>query len=129
MIEESSDFTICMLRNLSQFIDLGFVPTGPFRFSVPSQTIIHTQDGVFLVKWGDMKLKRLRRSDIQCPDGLGPLLPSHPPNFDFSHLDIETMKLPVTIAYSVSDGPLCGRAGHVTILKHDEFVDSAHVIS
>lgn len=129
MIEDTSDFTIRLLRNLSQFIYAGFIWKGDFRYFPPSETILHTQDGVFLVNWRDMKLKRLRRSDIQCPDGRGPLLPSHPPNLDFSNLDIEAMKLPVTIAYSISGGPLCGRAGYIAIESDTIFRDHVRVMS
>jgi hypothetical protein len=52
----------------------------------------------------------------------------HPPNFDLSGLDIfAEPRFPFTIKYSVSAGPLAGRAGTVTVRSESEF-EFAHMV-
>jgi hypothetical protein len=78
-----------------------------------------------LADWkADYKLTPLPDDCIRRPYRIGPLLPAHPLNFDFGDMeDFEQIDFPLSVPYSISGGPMCGRAGVLTIKSLTDFDD------
>jgi hypothetical protein len=119
-----------LIRNLTAFIarQLRNQGEGDVKYK---QAIVHVPQGIFLADWkGEFKLTRLPDDCIRRPYGIGPLLPAHPPNFDFCDIeDFGQIDFPLSVAYSVSGGPMCGRAGVLTINSLTHFNDRCLCLS
>ena len=119
-----------LIRNLTAFIarQLRNQGEGDVKYK---QAIVHVPQGIFLADWkGEFKLTRLPDDCIRRPNRIGPLLPAHPPNFDFCDIeDFEQIDFPLSVAYSVSGGALSGRCGVVTINSLTDFDDECCCVS
>jgi hypothetical protein len=119
-----------LIRNLTAFMALQLRNQGEGDAKY-KQAILHVPQGIFLADWkGEFKLTHLPADCIRRPYRIGPLLPAHPPNFDFCAIeDFEQIDFPLSVAYSVSGGPMCGRAGVLTIKSLTDFDDECCCIS
>jgi hypothetical protein len=135
MKPDSADFSEfpseALVRNLTAFIarQLQQQGEGDGKYK---QAIVHVPQGIFLADWKgeEFKLKRLPDDCIRRPYRLGPLLPAHPPNFDFCDIeDFEQINFPLSVAYSVSRGALSGRCGVVMMNSLNDFDDECCCVS
>jgi len=121
-----------LVRNLTEYLDEQLARQGDGRLH-PKGAILHTREGIRLIDWKSdqqINLTLLDDGAIERPSGFGPLLPAHPPNLDCTKFEIdENPQYPMRIAYSISGGPLWGRAGYVTIGGESDFEDEATMMS
>ena len=134
MKPDSADFpefpSEALIRNLTAFVARQLQQQGEGDVHY-KQAIVHIPQGIMLADWkGEYKLTHLPADCIRRPYRIGPLLPAHPPNFDFCDIeDFEQIDFPLSVAYSVSSGALSGRCGVVTINSLTDFNDNCCCVS
>ncbi|MFM7260061.1 MAG: hypothetical protein ACKO3W_05595 [bacterium] len=82
--------------------------------------VLHLDDGVYIVEWVDgealARAHRVRDGSMPEPTGIGPIDINHPPSLHFAGISIaRPPRVPLEGSFSVCYGPLCARAGYVTV--------------